>query len=221
MGDQGDANSSPGTSPTARTRRRSGSGFKGARIQDAIHMRPSQQPPLISSPPSSAITDPETMTSPQTPSKRAERIFPISSVVHPLPTPGGLGAVGSLRSTSSSMRWSASSPTPYVENTNLFEGDKLYVNFNEELDRQRQFKEREAARFASAQDTSGAQNVGALKHPMTMRFEHKETEEGHCVVTVPDTELITTDFRVSETFSSLDAKMSQFTSLVQYKDSAC
>src|SRR5271154_592227 len=220
MGDQGGSNSSPGTSPSARTRRRSGSGFKGARLKDPTPARPSQQHPLIGSPPSSSMTNPETMTSPQTPSKRTERIFPISSVVNPLPTPGGFGAVEPLRSTSSNGRWSASSPTPYIENTNPFEGDKLYLNFNEELDRQRHFKELEAARVASAQDTSGA-NVGALKHPMTMRFEHKETEEGHCVVTVRDTQQIKTDFRVSETFTSLDAKTSQFTSPAQCKDSVC
>jgi hypothetical protein len=29
-----------------------------------------------------------------------------------------------------------------------------------------------------------AEKTGVLQHPMTMRFQHKETEEGHCVVTV-------------------------------------
>lgn len=184
MGDQDGPNSSPATSPTDHTRRRSGSGFQGRSTRDNTK-RPNQQLPLIGSPPSSAITDPETMTSPQTPSKRTEHVFPISSVVNHPPTPrAGAGPTEPLRSTSSSGRWSASTPTPYVEHANPFDGDKLYVNFNEELDRQRQFKEREGARFASAQDTSGAQNAGALKHPMTMRFEHKETAEGHCIVTV-------------------------------------
>jgi len=162
------------------------------------------------------------MTSPQTPSKRAEHVFPISSVVNPLPTPGlGVGSNEPLRTNSSSGRWNALTPTPYVEHANPFDGDKLYVNFNEELDRQRQFKEREAARFASSQDASGAQNVGALKHPITMRFEHKETAEGHCVVTVYYLSGRKADFRVSEIFSLLDAKMSQFTFPVQYKDSGC
>jgi hypothetical protein len=60
----------------------------------------------------------------------------------------------------------------------------LYLNFNEELDRQRITRENRAARYAAAHDTSGAEKLGVLQHPMTMRFQHKETDSGHHVVTV-------------------------------------
>jgi hypothetical protein len=71
-----------------------------------------------------------------------------------------------------------------VEHPNPFDGERLYLNFNEELDRRRINKESRAARFAPSFEQSGTEQVGVLQHPMTMRFEHKETEEGHCVVTV-------------------------------------
>jgi hypothetical protein len=143
--------------------------------EEPPHIR--QQSQIDSSPTSAS----DHIKSPVTPSKRTERIYPISSVLNP-PTPG-LGYPESLRSGSSG-RWSSSSHTPFSENSNPFDGDRLYVNFNEELDRQRQHKEDLAARQASANDTTGSPNVGLLNHPMTLRFEHKETNDGHCVVTV-------------------------------------
>lgn len=162
------------TSPTARRM-----------MQEPLHIRQSSSQ-LGSSPPSTS----DHVRSPVTPSKRAERIYPISSVVNP-PTPGP-GYTEPLRSASSG-RWSSATPTPtptpYSETTNPFDGDRLYVNFNEELDRQRQHREDRAARYAATQDTSGASSLGLLKHPMTMRFEHKESNDGHCVVTVYPTHI--------------------------------
>jgi hypothetical protein len=141
--------------------------------------------PHPGSPPSGRGGHAEELTSPVTPSKRSERIFPISSVVNPPQAPSfATGNNEPLKSNSSSGRWTATTPTPYIEHGNPFDGDKLYLNFNEELDRQRQNKENMASRYASSHDTSGAQNVGLLQHPVTMRFQHKETDEGHCVVTV-------------------------------------
>lgn len=117
----------------------------------------------------------------ESPSRRSERIFPISSVVQPPLTPG-LRETDPLMTASGGR--SASSSTPYVEHGNPFDGERLYLNFNEELDRQRLNNETRAARFASAFDPPVAEKTGVLQHPMTMRFQHKETEEGHCVVTV-------------------------------------
>jgi len=148
-----------------------------------LQIRHHHYPPHLGSPPSAGRSrDPEQLTSPVTPSKRSERVFPISSVVN-LPQTPGPGTNEPLKSNSSG-RWTASTPTPYLEHGNPFDGDRLYVNFNEELDRQRQNRETLAARYASSQDSPGAHNMGLLQHPMTMRFEHKETDEGHCVVTV-------------------------------------
>lgn len=148
-----------------------------------LQIRHHHHAPHLGSPPSAGrLEDAEQLTSPVTPSKRSERIFPISSVVNP-PYTLGAGNTEPLKSNSSG-RWTASTPTPYFEHGNPFDGDRLYVNFNEELDRQRQNKESIAARYASSHDISGAQNIGLLQHPMTMRFHHKETDEGHCVVTV-------------------------------------
>jgi hypothetical protein len=109
----------------------------------------------------------------------------MSSVVNAPTTPGvpATPGTGSTQSTYST-RYSQATPTPYVESVNPFDGDRLYVNFNEELDRQRQNREFRAARAAAEHDTDGADNIGVLQHPMTMRFQHVVTEEGHCVVTV-------------------------------------
>ena len=153
--------------------------------EPTLQIRHHHHNPHMGSPPSAGRgADPEQLTSPATPSRRSERIFPISSVVNPPQTPGP-GNNEPLKSNSSGRsRWTASTPTPHVEHGNPFDGDRLYVNFNEELDRQRQNRESLAARYASSQDTSGAYNTGLLQHPMTVRFQHKETDEGHCVVTV-------------------------------------
>ena len=181
MGDhRAPLSASPGTGLKSHNRQLSGSRVTK---DPPIQRSSSQQHPFKGSPPTSAAPDGDNMSSPQTTSKRAERIFPISSVVNRRPTPAEQPAEP-LRSISTSERWSASTPTPYIEDGNSFSDDGLYVNFNEKLNRQWPEIEREPARFASMHDTYGAQNVGALKHPMTMRFEHKETEEGHCVVTV-------------------------------------
>jgi hypothetical protein len=170
-------NGSPQRTPTSHGRKQSHTSPTAVRLkQDPRHIR--QQSSQTGSSPTSTSNH---VRSPVTPSKRAERIYPISSVVNP-PTPGP-GYTEPLRSASSG-RWSSSTPTPYAETTNPFDGDRLYVNFNEELDRQRQHKEDQAARYAATQDTSGASSLGLLQHPMTMRFEHKETNDGHCVVTV-------------------------------------
>src|SRR5438552_1399751 len=90
-----------------------------------------------------AAPDPEQLTSPVTPSRRSERVFPLSSVVN-LPQMPGPGTNEPLKSNGSG-RWTASTPTPYLEHSNPFDGDRLYVNFNEELDRQRQNRETLAA----------------------------------------------------------------------------
>ena len=159
-------------------------GFHSRKASSPTAIRTKQEPPHIrqqSQAGSSPTSASDHIKSPVTPSRRTERIYPISSVVNP-PTPG-LGYSEPLRSGSSG-RWSSSSHTPFSEKTNPFDGDRLYVNFNEELDRQRQHKEDLAARQTSAHDTAGASSVGLLKHPMTLRFEHKETNDGHCVVTV-------------------------------------
>jgi hypothetical protein len=72
-----------------------------------------------------------------------------------------------------------------MERGNPFDGDKIYHNFNEELERQRASRELQSSRrVASSSDSPGAAGAGLLKHPMTMRFQHKETDDGHCVVTV-------------------------------------
>lgn len=177
----GDTESSQRT-PSSHSRKQSHTSPTARRMmQEPLHIRqPSSQ--IGSSPPSTS----DHVRSPVTPSKRTERIYPISSVVNP-PTPGP-GYTEPLRSASSG-RWSSTTPTPYSESTNPFDGDRLYVNFNEELDRQRQHREGRAARYAATQDTSGASSLGLLKHPMTMRFEHKETNDGHCVVTVYSTHI--------------------------------
>jgi hypothetical protein len=178
MGD----NESPQRTPTPHDRKQSHTSPTALQLkQEPPHIR--QQSPQIGSSPTSAS---DHVQSPATPSKRAERIYPISSIIN-LPKPGP-GYTEPLRSASSG-RWSSSTPTPYDESTNPFDGDRLYDNFNEELDRQRQHREDRAARYAATQDTSGASSPGLLQHPMTMRFEHKETNEGHCVVTVYDTHI--------------------------------
>ena len=148
-----------------------------------LQFRHGYHPPQLGSPTSARRTGgPEHLTSPVTPSKRSERIFSISSVVNPPQTPGPRS--NEPLKSNGNEQWTASTPTPYLEHGNPFDGDRLYVNFNEELDRQRQNRETITVRYASSQDSSGAQNIGLLQHPMTMRFQHKETDEGHCVVTV-------------------------------------
>ena len=148
-----------------------------------LQIRHHHHRPHLGSPPSAGRgRDPEQLTSPVTPSRRSERVFPISSVVN-LPQMPGPGTNEPLKSNGSG-RWTASTPTPYLEHGNPFDGDRLYVNFNEELDRQRQNLETLAARYASSQDSPGAHNMGLLQRPMTMRFQHKETDDGHCIVTV-------------------------------------
>jgi hypothetical protein len=140
-----------------------------------------QQPFTLSSPISpSDIPHSDMVTSPTTPSKRSERIFPISSVV-----PASTSARISEPSRSSrSSRSGGVTPSPSLEYGNPFDGDSLYVNFNEELDRQRLDREAMTARYAAAFNSPGASHLGMLQHPMTIRFQHKETDDGHCVVTV-------------------------------------
>ena len=151
-------------------------------LRESLNLR---QPSFYSlgSPPGTGTTI-EGLGSPLTPSRRTERIFPISSVVNP-GSPTGSGTEPLNTRSSSGGLWSASTPTPFVESGNPFEGEKIYHSFNEELERQRATRDLHSARrIASAGDTSGAQNLGLLQHPMTMRFQHKETDDGHCVVTV-------------------------------------
>lgn len=174
---------SPGDGPCAKPRRKSNASSVADSPSDYFNRRSNvhHHHPLIGSPPA---VDNDFSTSPSTP-KRTERIFPISSVLNAPTTPGvpATPGNGSTQSTYST-RYSQATPSPYVESVNPFDGDRLYVNFNEELDRQRQNREFRAARVAAEHDTDGADNIGVLQHPMTMRFQHVETEEGHCVVTV-------------------------------------
>jgi|SRR5271156_1211520 len=186
MEEKDDSAPAPRQSPPTYRRRRSSASLESSRSPTAdAHFLPR----LTS--PTSEIPDP---LSPSTPSKRTERIFPISSVVNAPPTPGV--ASEPLRTPSNGGRRSGSTP---LEHANPFDGDKLYVNFNEELDRQRQYREAATARHAAAFDKAGVATAGVLKHPMTMRFRHKETDDGHCVITVSITSrLDLTTCRVSK-----------------------
>jgi hypothetical protein len=127
--------------------------------------------------------DRENFAIPTAPSKRAERIFPISSVV-PLPTPTPSSRDTNTLGFVDNKLFGSSSPTPYSEGGNPFDGERLYLNFNAELEREQINRESQAARHAAAHDTPGAERLRVLQHPMTMRFQHKETESGHHVVTV-------------------------------------
>lgn len=154
-------------------------------IRESLNLRqPSyhNQSSALRSPPDGGIQQ-EELGSPLTPSRRSERIFPISSVVNP-GSPGGSGNE-TLNTKGTTSRWSLSTPTPFVERSHPFDGDRIYHNFNEELERHRVNRDmQQTRRAAAAQDTADAQNLGMLQRPMTMRFQHKETEDGHCVVTV-------------------------------------
>lgn len=166
----------PGSSPRTPQRRRSSASLESSRSPTA---EPHSRTRLTS--PTSEPPDP---FSPSTPSKRTERIFPISSLVFAPPTPGTTSEPLRTGGSVNSGRRSGSTPRA-IEHANPFDGDKLYVNFNEELDRHRQFREAATARYAAVFDNvPPATSTGVLKHPMTMRFQHKETSDGHRVVTV-------------------------------------
>ena len=77
----------------------------------------------------------------QTPSKRIERNFHHQFRGESPPTVAERPADAPRLTTSNTGRWSTFNPAPYVEHTNPFDGDRLYINFNEELP---QCKERNA-----------------------------------------------------------------------------
>lgn len=131
--------------------------------------------------PSGSSAHTEDMGSPLASSRKAERIFPISSTL----IQGSPEGNESLNTGSPAGRFSAATPTPFTERSNPSDRDKIYHHFNEELERQRAGRELQSSQCAAAAaDSSVAAGAGLLKHPMTMRFQHKETSDGHCVVTV-------------------------------------